>query len=504
MGIIIRQSIKSSIVSYAGVVIGSLNVLFLFNKFLTPTQLGLYAAITSFPLVFASLANLGIPHVAVRFFTHFKDDENQHHGFFAFLLSVPLVGCLIFSSLYLLAEDFFKALYINGSPLLVQYYYYLLPLTVLLVYMGILESYARVHLRIVVPAMVRELFLKLSNSVLALLFGFGYINFDQLVGGYILVYVFAIALLFIYIAWLGKLYWRFDFSLFRKPIFKEMLQYGGWVFLGGASAVLVPHIEKVILPAYNNGMQNTAIFDIALKIAFVMGIPRNVITQISMPLLAESWKNRNLKHVEEIYRKSALNLFIIGGFLFLGIWCNIDSIYHLIPKAEIYEQGKWVVLFVGLRQVIDMATGLNSEVILNSKYYRYDLFFYIFLTVLLFSTNLVLIPLYSFNGAAVALLVSSTVYNFVKYWFIRTKLKMQPFAIETLYVLGLLVLAYLPTLLVPDFEGSIMRVFLSIALKSSIICLIFVGGVIGFRLSEDASKVWELGWRKLRKMNRFG
>lgn len=492
MGIIIRQGIKSSIVSYVGVVIGTINVLFLYNRYLSPEQLGLYVALTSFPLVFASIAHLGMPHVSVRFFNHFKDDQQQHHGFFAFLLLVPLVGCLLFTVLYLNCKPLFFYFYESNSPLLTHYYYFLLPITILLVYMNVLESYARVHLRIVVPAVVREVVLKLSNSALALLYGLSVLSFDQLVVGIVLMYLLANLLLVAYIAWLGRLYWRIDLGLVRKPIFKEMLQYGAWVLIGGASAVLVPQMEKLILPAYAEGMKNTAIFDIALKISLVIGIPRNAIAQISMPLLAESWKKGDLAHIAEIYRKSSLNLLIVGGFLFLGIWVNIEAIYNLIPKAEVYRAGKWVVLLVGLRQVIDMATGLNTEVIINSKYYRFDLLFYIILAVLLFSANLILIPLYSYTGAAMALLLSLSVYNAAKYWFIKRYLHMQPFDRATLKAIGLLGLAYVLTLAVPNWQGGLGWILLGIVLKSALVSVVVIGGVLWLRLSEDASRLWEL------------
>ena len=74
-----------------------------------------------------------------------------------------------------------------------------------------------------------------------------------------------------------------------------------------------------------------------------------------------------MRHIETIYKKSALNLFIIGSFLLLGIWANIDSIFSLLPKSDIYAQGKWVVLLIGLGRVADMMTGLNTEILVNSK-----------------------------------------------------------------------------------------------------------------------------------------
>ena len=161
-----------------------------------------------------------------------------------------------------------------------------------------------------------------------------------------------------------------DWNIYKSPLFKEMYQYGLWVLLAGASFTLIQHVEKIMLPAYDGGLNTTAIFDIASRIALVIAIPRNAIASISLPLLAESWQKNDMAHIEEIYRKSSLVLFIVGGFLFLGIWCNVDEIFQLLPKADIYSQGRWVVFFFGMSKVIDMATGLNSEILINSKYYH--------------------------------------------------------------------------------------------------------------------------------------
>lgn len=497
MGIVIRQSIKSSIVTYVGVIIGTVNVLFLYNKFLSPQQLGLYTALIGFPQVFAAFSNLGTPHVGVRFFSRFSDPDKQHNGFLGYLLLAPLVGFVLFLIAYVGVKSVFQSVYMDNSPLLIQYYWYLPFITFFLLYTSTLETYSKVHLRIVVPTILREIFLKSSNSILALLFGFKFITFDQLINGIILVYFLNICFLLIYIKILGKLYLRFDFSFLKKPIFKEMYMYGLWTILGGATATILPNIEKLMLPAYKGGLNSTAIFFIASSIGMVIAIPRNAIASISEPLLAESWKNNNLAHIEEIYQKSALNLLIVGGFLFLGIWTNIDEVFQIIPNAATYSQGKFVVLMVGLYSVFDMATGLNSEILKNSPYYKYDFGFYIIRFIVLLLVNLIFIPIYSYNGAALAMLVSVVVYNLVKFFFIKHKLQLQPFSLNTVKTILLGVLTYGITLLIPSFEGDIWMSFVNIAIKSICITIVFGGGVLFFRISEDLSRTVESLFRKV-------
>lgn len=85
MGIVIRQSAKASIVTYLGTAIGTFNVIFLYNQFLSQAQVGLIAgALVSIPLIFASFTQLGIPHIAVRFFLTLTIRQKATMGFSGF------------------------------------------------------------------------------------------------------------------------------------------------------------------------------------------------------------------------------------------------------------------------------------------------------------------------------------------------------------------------------------------------------------------------------------
>ncbi|MFD3276483.1 lipopolysaccharide biosynthesis protein [Aquirufa echingensis] len=494
MGIVIRQSLKASIVTYLGTAIGTFNVIFLYNQFLNQDEVGLIAgALVSIPLIFASFTQLGIPQLAVRFFPHFDDPENGHNGFFTFLLISPLVGLSLFTLGYIGLRETFHSIYADTSPLLPRYFYYIIPLTCSFLYMAILEAYARVHLRIVVPAIIREILLRLSNSALILGFGLGYLNLDQLVLGITLSYVFAVIGLLIYIKQLKRFYTRLDFSFLRKPVFNEMLQYGGWVILAGASFTLIQHVEKIMLPAYAGGLGTTAVFDINSRMALMIAIPRNVIAAISTPILAQAWKRNDHAQIADIYKKSSANLLLVGCFLFLGIWCNLDFIYQIIPNHEAYEAGKWVVLLVGISKVIDMGTGLNSEILINSKYYRYDLIFYLILAIGIVIGNLIFIPLYSYNGAALASLIALGGYNAIKYFFLWNKMGMQPFDMKTLgIILSSLIIAYV-VLAIPVFSD---HWFLNVGIRSSAVTVLFFLACWGFNLSPDIRQMIE---NKLKK-----
>jgi O-antigen/teichoic acid export membrane protein len=500
MGIIIRQGFKSSLVTYVGVLIGMFNMLILYNRFLSQEQLGLYAStLLTFPVIYMSLSLLGVPSVAVRFHSQFPDEASRRQ-LFTFLLTVPLVGVSAFILLYLLFKPLYLDFYLDHSPLLVKYYYVFIPLTVGMVYLSVLEAYSRISLRIAVPSLIREVGLRLFNSLLILLFGYGYISFDRMVSLTVVSYALAVAFMLYYLHRQGRLYTRLDFGFVRHPAFKEMYRYGLWVLLGGASAALLPHIEKVLLPGFEGGLGNTAIFDIASRIALVIAIPRNSIVMISAPIISEAYQRNDIRHIETIYKKSSLNLFIIGSFLLLGIWGNIDSIFSLIPKSDIYAQGKWVVLLIGLGRVVDMMTGLNTEILVNSRYFRYDIFFMILFTALLLVSNLFLIPRYGFNGAAAAAFLSVLIYNCLKLWFIQHKMQIQPFSLGTLKVVVLIGVTYLLLgLIPPPATRELGAILLDVLLRSVLITAVFGGGILVWNVSDDISQGIRSLWQLARK-----
>lgn len=494
MGIIIRQSIKNSVITYIGVIIGTVNVLFLYNKFLTTEQFGIYTLLTSYPIVFASLSNFGAPNILVRFFNRFKNSENKHNGILGNSLLLSLIGFSIFLLIYFNLESVFIKVYGKESPFLLNYFWVFPIFTFLLILQSNLEAYCRVHLRIVFPAIVREIFLKGFNSLLAILFSYSIISFNQLIFGMIFSLFIGILGYLGYIKFeLKSLFLNINLSFVKKPIFKEIYLYGFWIFIAGTAATTLPHIEKFFLPANKGGLEPTSIFAIALNIALVISIPRNAVAAISEPLIAESWSQNNLKNIEDIYTKSSLNLLIIGIFLFLGIWCNIDSIFNIIPNTNIYVKGKIVVLIVGFYCLVDMATGLNSELIRHSAYYKFDFYFFLIRFFFLTIANIYLIPIYSYEGAAWAMLFSGIFYNVLKYIFILIKFNIQPFKLQTMYVLILGFITYLATLFIPYFGDNLLFNLLNIAIKSVLIIFIFAGGIIYFKLSDEVDKIFHQG-----------
>lgn len=485
MGIVVRQSLKAGLGSYIGVGIGIVNQMYISTKFLSVEQYALSRLLFENSLLFSAFAHLGTPFIADKFFNQFRDDEEQHHGILPFLLFLPFVGGLLFAIGYLAFTPAIHAYYAEKSPMLLKYHFLVIPLTIFWIYISVLEAYCRNNARIAVPNFVREVYLKLANVLLIFIFGMGWLSFDVMLYLVVASYGFAIAILLTYIKKLGKLYLRFpNKKILTKPMFRQMLGYGGFTLLGGIGVNLMLFIDRTMV-AGEKGLVSAGIFIIASYIAGVIEIPRKAIAQISIPLLAGSLANQDHAHIRTMNQKSALNQLIAGGLVFLLIWASIDDIFFLIPKGDTYGEGKYVVLFLALVKVFDIATGLNSEIIMYSRFFRYATLFIVGSAVLGFLLNLWLIPIYGFLGAAVATAFTTLAYSIARMTFVWNKFGVLPFTGKTIQVVLILTGLYGLTFLTPDYEPTVFSTMLSLFLKSAIITLLFIFLIIKLKVSEE-------------------
>lgn len=230
------------------------------------------------------------------------------------------------------------------------------------------------------------------------------------------------------------------------------------------------------------GLSETGIYAIAFYIGSVITVPQHAIGKIATPLIADHIQKNNMGEVEDIYRKSSLNQLVTGVFIFSLIWVNIDPLMGILPEA--YQGGRWVVLFIGLGKLFDMATGTNGSIILTSKYYRFDLFTSLMLVIFTIITNLLLIPEYGMNGAALATMLSIFVYNLVKYFFVWTRFSMQPFQISALWTCLAGLVAVFAALSIPE-----LPVLADIAVRSIIILLLFALPLWWFEISPELNRM---------------
>lgn len=484
MGVIKRQSIKTSIVTYIGVALGAINTLWLYPSFLSPSEIGLITLLTNVALIIAPLAQLGVNGIVVKYYPFVKNDENKKGAFVFFIMLIPFLGYLLSMLLLFISKDLIVNTFAKNSPLFLDYLICLVPLTFILVGRNIADTFARAQFRIAMPKFYKEVVFRILLFALILIYFYFHLDLDLLIYGMIGVFATNLIMVLIYLRNLHFIKIKWSLRFLEKKFIKESLIYGGYIILSSFAGIIVTKIDSWMI-ASKLDLANTGIFTIALYIGLAIEMPKRSLNLISLPVIGQAMKDKDLKQVEDIYVKSSLIQFIIGSLLLICVWVNIDDLFALMPNSTIYAEGKFVVLFIGLAVLFDMVTGVNNEIILMSNFYKWNFIIMIFLIVIAIINNEILIPIYGITGAALATAISIFLFNVIKYVLVYFKLGMQPFRKKTLVAVTIATLMYGLGSVLPNSGFP----FWDIAYKSVVICGLYL--LIHYRLktSEDLMKL---------------
>ena len=492
MGIIIKQAVKSTVLSYFGAFLGFLTVWFMNRLWLTPEQNGLLNVIISISLISSSLSNLGMAGVVLRMFPHFRNPETRHGGFMFYPLAFTAIGSLLFLILYLIFKDDYIARNAGQSPLLANNVYYLVPLTFFLGIFNVLDAYTRALFLSTAGVLIKEVLLRIVILVAAFAYHVNALDFEQFVLIYFASFcTMAFAMIGVLISH-NEWHWKKPQAPLTEKAKKEMRDVALFSIITGLSGMMISSIDKVIVND-KLGLAAAGIFSIATYFGSMIQIPARSIIRITASVIAESWKKNDLENIRNIYRQSCLNQLIIGLFLLLALWVNIDSLLALMPQE--YTVAKYVILFMGIGYLVDLATGANGAIIGTSVYYRYDTLFMVLLVVFTFLTNLWLIPIYGIVGSGIASCLTYLLFNLLRLAFIKIKFDMQPYSIDFLKVLAIGALSFFVSSLLPVTGMH----YLDIAMRGTTVTILYGVLIVAFNISPEVNMLTLKAWKALKK-----
>lgn len=504
MGIVIRQSIKGTLVNYLGVIIGFVTTFFVITAYLTQEEVGLTRVLVDAAILFSSFAQLGTGASIIRFFPFFKDDDSKHHGFFFWTLIVPLVGFFVFLLVAKCLQGTIIQTFSKNSELFVTYYRFVFPLSLFMLYQGVFEANANVLMRIVVPKFVREVGVRLGLLVSYLLYGYWHIiNLDGLVIGVCITYFIAALIDFFYLLTLGRISFKPDFKIFTKPLLKNILFYTLFLLLNAITANVMPLLNTFFLSA-SMGLAFTGIYAIANYIATVVEIPNRSLNAIVQPEISETIKNNNFQRTEELCKSVSLHLMLSSALIFFFIWINLDALFLLLPNGDQYEAGKSVVIILGLAKIIGSTLFVSSSALNYSKYYYWSWFFTVLLTGTAITLNVILIPRLGMDGAALSQLISNLAFYFCLLILVKVKININIFTLSHLKVLillaGLVLLNHLcVSFIQPLFYklpySSTIAIFTETIVRSAFIMIVSIIGCYKWNISEEINKIIRKAFR---------
>lgn len=492
MGVIKRQTIKGSIYSYLGVGIGFL-VTIISIKLLTTAQIGLTAIFVAVSGIYSQFSTLGFTKVIERLFPYFRDEENKHNGFIFLTLAVGMVGFIVSLGSFFFLKSYIIANYQSKSPLLVEYVWYIVPLIFFRMYALMLDTYNKMLFDATTGTILNDFVYRVGNLFLLGAFYLKWINFSM----FILGYIFFLSLPAIYLT--GLLIYRKQFNIKPKLQFispslrKEMISISVFGIIGGVSSIALKQIDTIMLGAYAD-LSTAGVYSIIFYFGTVVLIPSVALGKISSTIIADSWKNNDVKTINDIYFKSSINQMFFSLLLFILIAANTNNIIQLLGNR--YQGTQWVIVLISLTSLIVASTGSSVQIIGTSHKYKiqtYSLGLLVVLSVIFYA---IFIPILGMIGAALGSLLSISGASLMRVFYLKRNMNLFPYRKIHLRCLAIGILTFVVVSLVPAFHNFLI----DLLMRCLLIAILFIGLSYLFRISDDFNQIADKFLKQTRRV----
>ena len=493
-----RQSIISSLMVYVGFALGFFNT-YLFTKEggFTKEQYGLTGIFIALANLMFSFANLGMPSYIFKFYPYYQDNlEKKRNDILTWALLVSLIGfCFV-----VIGGIYFKDLIIfkfgKNSPEFVNYYYWIFPFGLGLTLYSILESYAWQQQKSIFTNFLREVFFRALTTILIICTFVGWLGkFDLFIKIYSLTYLITALFLLFYLLKNGNLHLTFKVSVVTKKFSKKILTLVKFIYGGTLVYAVAGVFDTILLASVSiNGLAAVAVYSLAQNMASLIQAPQRGIISSSIAALSKAWKDKDQNRILNIYRQSSINQLVFAVGMFCLIWLNFEDGIFTFHLQSGYIDAKWIFFFIGLMRIVDMGTGVNAQIISTSTLWKFEFYTGIILLSLTLPMNYILTKYYfDVMGPAIANLFSFTIYNLIRFWYLKKKFNMQPFTLKSLYTIILgIVSFYVCFYLFDSYHG-----FIWLVIRSTCFIGLYGCGTILLKLSSDIIPVWNSFQKRL-------
>ena len=487
MSSIRRQSIISSIVIYIGFAVGLLNTYFFTRQGnFTEAQYGLTTIFIAIASMMSAFAAIAMPSYIFKFYPYYNDNlPPKKNDIITWALLVSTIGFVLVMIAGWALKHLVLKKFGTNAPQLVTYYYWIFPMGFGLTIYTVLEAYAWSLHKSIVSNFFREVQWRLLTTILIVLFVTNTIkDFDLFIKLFAFTYPGIAISIFAYLVLTKKIHFTFTVSKVSRRFFKKIVTLCSFVY-GGTIIFTLSQVFDSFVLASLKGLEVAGIFGLAAIMTSIIQAPQRGIISASISHLSKAWKDKNMALLQKVYQRSSINQLIFACAIFLLIWMNFtDGINTFGVKATYLDAG-WVFFILGLTKIVDMGTGVNTQIIATSTYWKFELISGVILLLLMLPLTYILTKQYGIIGPAIATLISITIYNIIRILFLWKKFKLFPLTIHSLYTVLLAAACYG----ICYFSFKDMHGLMGMLIRSATFILLYATGAIYMKLSPDIQPV---------------
>lgn len=412
MNVIKSQGLKTSIISYIGIIVGFIGTLFVY-----PLNKELHGTIVywmSNAIILSTLLTFGLSSITTKFFPIFK--KFSENGFMIFIGKMLIKSLLITVPLVLLLYGLSdKIPYLSTLNLFeTNNFIIILLASILTAIFSTTKSNILNHNNIVVSELVENIGLK-TYTILLILIGTFYIASIETIG--------TLYLLFISISAIILILYNYkiasnDFKKtteidFNKRFKSEINEFWLYSSLSSISTIIILQVDRSmigeILPK-----EYVNIYSMFIVLAGLIALPMRAFSQISIPVVSKFMLNKNYQDTSVLLKTLSKNLYIFSSILFIAIFLNLELLFSITEHLSIYSEYRYLFLLLGVSKLIEVSTSLNHHIIHFSDIFKYNFKITLISLILNITLNILWIKPLGLVGIAYASLISTAFLNFAK------------------------------------------------------------------------------------------
>ncbi|MEA3504850.1 MAG: polysaccharide biosynthesis C-terminal domain-containing protein, partial [Bacteroidota bacterium] len=244
-----------------------------------------------------------------------------------------------------------------------------------------------------------------------ILFGINYFYHDQrniVIAIFIALLLLSIVSLFTFKSYTKQLPHRDSFYSDPVPKVKEIFKTTIPMMLTNSLFLLMNWTDVLMLSAFTNE-ETVGIYNTALKIAALNSIVLIAINSIAMPKFAELFAQNNFNKFKMVVKTVSFLSFAISLPIFLAI--VICPNFILGTFGVKFTAGSTAMIILAIGHLFASFSGATINLLNMTGKEKVTMYILLVSIVINFILNYTLIPMYGLNGAAIATVVSTVLWN---------------------------------------------------------------------------------------------
>ncbi len=165
-----------------------------------------------------------------------------------------------------------------------------------------------------------------------------------------------------------------------------------------------------------SGTEYSGVYNIYIKFANFISIGLSSIVVAIIPFISEQIKLNQLKRARNSVKLAARLSLLIAILAFLGIFF-IAPLFFESYSTTIFQDNINALYVICAAAIANVLSGPSGAILLASNNLKYLLFCQVSAMIINVTLNIVLIPTYGIEGAAIATLISTFYLNILLYYF---------------------------------------------------------------------------------------